>query len=69
MPTSEQTMQWLSILLQTAPGVVMQLIEYLRSRGHEETATDIEAHLSRSDENLRLVIARSREARGLPPLP
>ena len=44
-------------------------IAYLRSRGHEQTATDIETHLANSDSNFKLLIDRAREAQGLPPLP
>lgn len=62
-------MEWLTIIMQTAPEAVMQLVAYLRSRGHEQTATDIETHLANSDSNYRLLIDRAREAQGLPPLP
>ena len=69
MPTTEVTMQWLNILMQTAPAAIMQLVQYLRERGHAETADDIERHLASSDANFKLVINNSRAAQGLPPLP
>jgi hypothetical protein len=69
MPTTETTMQWLSILMETAPAAILQLVAYLRERGHEQTATDIEAHLANSDANFKLLINNAREAQGLPPLP
>jgi hypothetical protein len=68
MPTTETTMQWLTVLMQTAPAAILQLVAYLRERGHAETADDIERHLANSDANFRLVINNSRDAQGLPPL-
>ena len=67
-PMTDATTGLISLVIQTAPGVVMQIATYLRSRGHEASAADLEEHLSRSDAALALVIKRAREAQGLPPL-
>jgi acetolactate synthase regulatory subunit len=69
MALSDPQSALIATVLQTAPAAIMQIIGFLRERGHEAAAGDLEAHLANSDANLRLVIQRSRAAQGLPPLP
>jgi|WetSurMetagenome_2_1015567.scaffolds.fasta_scaffold19772_5 hypothetical protein len=57
-----------SVAITTVGSIAFQLVDFLRSRGAEHEATQIESALAASDPNLKLVIQRSREARGLPPL-
>jgi hypothetical protein len=68
MPSDAQ-INLISMVSEAAIKGILQLIDYLRERGHDAAADDLEMHLSRSDQNLKTVIARSREAQGLPPLP
>lgn len=68
MPLTSSQTNLLSVVIQTAPAAIMQVIQYLRERGHDAAADDLEVHLSRSDANFALVIAESRKAQGLPPL-
>jgi hypothetical protein len=69
MPLTTAQTNLLAVIIQTAPAAIMQIVQYLRERGHAEAADDLEVHLSRSDANFKLVIDLAREAQGLPPLP
>jgi len=68
MPISEQQGAWLGALITAAPGIVMQIIEYLRSRGHDAAADDLSIKFASAKASYLTVINISREERGLPPL-
>lgn len=68
MPISEQQGAWLTALITAAPGIVLQIATWLRNRGHEEAAYDLEVTIAGAKADYLTVINTSREERGLPPL-
>jgi hypothetical protein len=59
---------WIVALINAAPNIVFQIAQYLRSRGHEAAAGDLELLLASTKADYLTVINNSRVERGLPPL-